>query len=370
MSIRQEFVMFATQEGANRRELCRRYGISPKTGYKWLRRAAEDPAESFGDRSRRPHTSPTRTPPQLEQLVVAARRQHPAWGGRKLHHWLKHQGVDAVPEPSTITDILHRYALIDPQQTLDAQTPQRFEHPVPNVMWQVDFMGHLAMVTGRVHPLTLIDDHSRFVLGVRACANQQRITVEQALTDAFRHYGMPASILTDNGPPWGSSRRGGITSLEAWLIRLGLRVCHGRPYHPQTQGKIERLHRTIAAELTRTQRFVDLAAAQRAFDRWRHIYNVERPHEALDYAVPASRYHPSPISFPESLPPIEYGPDDLVRLVRGQGSISFQNHIFFVSRGLIGLPVAVRPSTTDGIFVVYFCHQQVKLLDLTNPSEV
>ena len=370
MSQREEFVRFATQEGANRRELCRRYGISPKTGYKWLNRAAQDPDASLEDRSRRPHASPRRTPPQMEALLVEGRQLHPSWGGRKLHHWLGQRGVDDVPEPSTITDILHRYDLIDPQRTLDQQAPQRFEHPVPNALWQLDFMGHLPMVSGRMHPLTLIDDHSRFALGIWACPNQQRTIVEEALTDTFRRYGLPASMLADNGPPWGPSGGGGLTAFEAWLIRLGITVRHGRPYHPQTQGKVERFHRTLATEVTRTQRFVDLAAAQRSFDRWRHTYNLERPHEALAYAPPASRYHPSPLPFPASLPPIEYGPGDAVRIVRGQGSISFQHRIFFVSRGVIGLPVAIRPTATDGVFAVYFCHHQVRTVDLNECPKV
>lgn len=301
---------------------------------------------------------------------MALRQQHRSWGGRKLHHRLRALGVEPVPAPSTITDILRRHALLDAEHSETHLVPQRFEHPTPNALWQLDFMGHLPMVAERVHPLTLLDDHSRFVLGVFACAEEKGPLVQTHLRTVFRHYGLPAVILTDNGPPWGTAGQGGITRLEAWLLQLGIDLWHGRPKHPQTQGKIERLHRTLAIELTNTQRFADLPSAQHAFDAWRHGYNLERPHEALDFAVPASRYQPSVVPFPETLPPVAYAPDDLVRKVRDQGAISFANRSSFISRGLIGLPVAVRPTTTDGVFAVFFCHRQVATIDLTERSRV
>jgi len=370
MSLRQEFVALAMQEGIPVQELCQRYTITPKTAYKWLQRARQGEPDWAADHSRRPHTSPGRTAPEVEAAVVASRLAHATWGGRKLHHLLRQQGVEQVPAPSTITDILRRHDLLDAERSRDQRPPQRFEHPEPNDLWQLDFMGHLALAQGRVHPMTLIDDHSRFALGVFACAHQQGALVQELLISVFRRFGLPMALLTDNGPPWGPSGRGGITGLEAWLIRQGIRVCHGRPYHPQTQGKIERLHRTLAADVTRTRRFADLATAQDAFDHWRGVYNHERPHEALAYQVPAARYRPSPFPFAETLPPIEYALDDAVRTVRSQGAISFQNRSYFISRGLIGLPVAVRPTTIDGVFAVFFCHQQVAILDLTDRSKV
>ena len=370
MNLRQEFVMFASREGANRRELCRRFGISAKTGYKWLDRAAEDSETLLIDRSRRPHTSPTRTEASVEAKVVEARQRFPTWGGRKLHHYLTRQGMEAVPHPSTITAILHRHGLIDPEQTLARLAPTRFEHPEPNALWQLDFMGHLPMVTGRLHPLMLLDDHSRFALGTWACANERRETVQDALTTTFRRYGLPTALLTDNGSPWGASGAGGITRLEAWLIRLGIRIRHGQPYHPQTQGKVERLHRTLATDVTNTQHFVDLAAAQRAFDRWRATYNRERPHEALAGAPPASRYTPSPIPFPEVFPPIEYDADDAVRIVQRDGTISFHGRDFPVGKGMAGLPVAVRPTPEDGVMTIHFCHQCLKSIDLNTLVQV
>jgi transposase InsO family protein len=370
MELREEFVQVASQEGVSIRAVCRQYTISPKTAYKWLTRAREGGQDWAADQSRRPHTSPAQTPPAVEAQIVALRQQHQHWGGRKLHHRLRALGVEPVPAPSTITDILRRHDLLDADHSQAHQQPQRFEHPVPNALWQLDFMGHLPMVAGRVHPLTVLDDHSRFALGVVACGEEKGGVVQTHLTDILRRYGLPAAILTDHGPPWGTAGQGGITRVEAWLTQLGIEVWHGRPLHPQTQGKIERLHRTLAIELTNTRRFADLASAQTAFDAWRQTYNLERPHEALAFAVPAARYQPSAVPFPETLPPIEYAPDDLVRTVRDQGAIGFANRSYFISRGLIGQPVAVRPTTTDGVFAVFFCHRQVASIDLTESSKV
>jgi transposase InsO family protein len=275
-----------------------------------------------------------------------------------------------VPAPSTITDILHRHELIAPNPDAPRRL-QRFEHAAPNDLWQLDFMGHRPLAAGgRVYPLTLADDHARFALGLFACPHERGDLVQAHLTTCFQRYGLPRAILSDNGPPWGTTGSGGITALEAWLLRLGVDLWHGRAYHPQTQGKVERLHGTIAAEVFAHRHLPDLAACQPVFDAFRHTYNQERPHEALGYAVPASRYQPSPRAFPATLPELTYGPDDQVRLVRAQGAISFGNRSYFISRGLIGLPVAVRPTTTDGLFQVVYCQREVARIDLTHRPKV
>jgi transposase InsO family protein len=246
----------------------------------------------------------------------------------------------------------------------------RFEHAAPNDLLQLDYMGHRALAQDRVHPLTLVDDHSRFALLVAACPNEQQATVITHLTVVFHRYGLPRAILTDNGAPWATAGMGGITKLEAWLLRLGIRVTHGRAYHPQTQGKVERFHGTIAAEVFAHRHLADLAAAQRHFDAFRARYNLERPHEALGYAVPASRYRPSPRRLPKVVPPVTYGPDDVVRVVTQHGSISWHGRRRFVGRGLVGEPVAIRPTPQEGVWAVFYCHRQVATIDLTEASEV
>ncbi len=367
MSERREFVAFASQEGAAISALCDQYGISRKTGYKWLARAASGDG-SLADHSRRPRSSPGQTPPAMEAQILELRAQHPAWGGRKLHHRLVQQGIADAPAPSTITAILRRHGLLAPDPP--PRDFVRFEHPAPNELWQMDFMGHRPLDRGRVHPWTLLDDHSRFALGLIACANERQDTVNAHLTAVFRRYGMPRILLSDNGSPWATAGRGGLTALEAWLLRLGVAPWHGAFAHPQTQGKVERFHGTIAAEVFAHRHLADLGEAQAHFDVFRACYNLERPHEALAYAAPASRYQPSLRPFPEIVPPVTYGPDDMVRTVSVHGSISWRARRYFISRGLVGEPVAIRPTVDTETWEVVYCHRQVATIGLDDPDEV
>jgi transposase InsO family protein len=372
VSLRAEFVALAQQEGATIRGLCRRFGISPPTAYKWLRRSRQAGAAGLLDRSRRPHRSPARTPPELEALIVNLRQAHPAWGGRKLSAWLQEaHGLANVPRPSTITEILRRHG------QLDSARPQphawrRFERPLPNQLWQMDFKGHLPLGQGggRLHPLTILDDHSRFAIGLEACANERATTVQQRLMACFRRYGVPDRMLMDNGSPWGVSlvHPFTYTTLTVWLLRLGIRLSHGRAAHPQTQGKDERFHRTLKAELLQGPPFASIAHAQVAFDAWRDVYNLERPHEACGLQPPIRRYRPSERTYPERLPPIEYGPDDLPRRVGKDGAISFHHRDYLVGLAFRGQTVAVRPTAVDGVFDVYFVRQRLRRLDLRDLS--
>lgn len=305
----------------------------------------------------------------METRLLAVRDAHPSWGGLKLYHHLGGRKA-GVPAPSTITTILRRHGRLDPAESPKHTAVQRFEHPEPNDLWQLDFMGHLPIQRGRVHPLSLLDDHSRFGLALVACACEQQELVQTQLIHAFERYGLPRRILTDNGPPWGTSGAGGLTALEVWLLQLGIGLSHGRPAHPQTQGKVERWHATIHAEVFRFQSPLDLDCCQQRFDGFRDEYNLERPHAALDHATPASRYHPSPRPYPARLPPIEYGPDDLVRKVNAHGIISVHNQRHFIGRGLAGMPVALRPTTTDGTLTVHFCQRQVATVILQDGSNV
>lgn len=364
-SLRREFVALARSGAVPFRELCRRFGISHTTGYAVCRRVAAAGEVGLADRSRRPHTSPHQTPPDLVAAVVAVREAHPTWGGRKLHHVLRAAGQHPVPAPSTITDILRRAGHIGAAPAGPGPW-HRFEHEVPNALWQVDFMGHHALAQGRVHPLSVLDDHSRYGLWLQACSDQRQTTVQEALTTCFRRVGLPQQILTDNGPPWGTSGQGGITALEAWLTRLGITVIHGAFAHPQTQGKIERWHRTIGADVfaVTIPPFATCVDAQHAFDQFREAYNHLRPHAALDHAVPASRYRPSDRAFPEHLPDLVYDPDDAVRKVQAHGVVAFAGRNRFVSRGLAGQPVGIRPTVVDGVFDVRYGHVVILQFDL------
>jgi len=372
--LRQEFVELARQEGANVRDLCRRYVISPKTAYKWLGRTdglqGAQLSEALADRSRRPARSPRRSSAQLEQAVLEVRREHPAWGSRKIARRLADLQLGQVA-PSTVTAILHRHGLIDPAASDAARPWQRFEHEAPNALWQIDFKGYFDTLQGRCHPLTLLDDHSRFNLTLRATHRTGYEQVQPVLQEVLRRYGMPVRINADNGAPWGSpNAEHGLSRLSVWLMRLGIRLSHSSAYHPQTNGKLERFHRTLQAEVLGAA-FEDHPSAQRAFDRWRVQYNTVRPHEALGLATPAQRYRPSPVPFPEQLPAIEYGPQDHVVRVNAGGAIRYQKRLFRISEALAGLEVAIRRDAEyDDLCEVWFCHQRVKQLDLAKTASV
>ena len=370
VSQRHEFVLLASQPGANMRQLCRRFGISRPTGYKWLDRYRREGQAGLGDQSRRPHRSPNRTAVAVETAITSLRKKHPAWGGRKLQRRLLDLGHRHLPVPSTITSILARHQLLDPQESTKHRAFQRFEHAAPNDLWQMDFKGDFALPRGRCYPLTIVDDHSRFAVTLSACARNTKNITQTALIQTFRRYGLPWRMSCDNGPPWGSSCRGHYTQLVIWLMRLGVVVSYARPHHPQTNGKDERFNRTFGIEVLRYQRAATLAQWQQHFDAWRDVYNNERPHEALQMTVPAARYQPSQREYPERLPAIEYAPDDFVRKVRNAGHIKYQGHEIHVGSAFSGLHVALRPTTTDGLLAVFFCQIQIGQLDLTNPGKL
>ena len=369
MSQRKEFVNLALTEGANFARLCRRFDISRKIGYKWLARYLETGEDGLADQSRRPHHCPGETPEEIVAAVLAVRGEHPAWGGRKIRARLLAKKLAGVPAASTITEILRRHGLIDPEESAKHKAWRRFEAEAPNDLWQMDFKGHFEAAAGRCHPLTVLDDHSRYALGLAACANEQGATVKERLTGIFRRYGLPRKMLLDNGSPWGSDAAHPYTPLTVWLLRLGVQVGHSGPNHPQTLGKDERFHRTLKAEVLQYCQGLDLERCQARLDAWRLIYNLERPHEALGMATPVSRYRESPRSFPETLPVWEYGPGDQVRRVQALGWISFRGREFRLSKAFRGQAVALRPTRTDGLWEVFFGPQRIARINLREPLE-
>lgn len=369
MSSRLEFVMLATAPGTNMQALCRHFGVSRKTGYKWRDLYLAQGEEGLKDRCRRPLSSPNRSDAELEAQVLALHDAYPCWGARKLRALLP-DGAQK-PHPNTIAAILRRHGrqlASHVDSTKLANT--RFEHEAPNLLWQMDFKGHIALTdrrAGRCHPLTVLDDHSRYAICLAACSGEDGEQVRAALTQAFRTYGLPQRITCDNGPPWGTSGHNTLSRLEVWLMRLGIRVSHSRPYHPQTQGKDERFHRTLKRELLDRFGFNSLEACQSAFNGWRNQYNLVRPHEALGQKPPISRFAPSARPFPEQIPAIEYDDGDDVRKVRRHGQLRFGGRDYFVGEGLTGEFVAIRPTQEDGVFGVVFCDREVKRIDLTSP---
>jgi transposase InsO family protein len=364
MDARLEFVMLVSVEGANVRSLCRRFGISPTSGYKWLERWRVQGIAGLQELSRRPQLSPLRSAAATEDAVLSVRAEHPAWGGRKIARRLKDLGHEAAPAPSTVTAILRRHGVELGVLGGGQSTFTRFERARPNELWQMDFKGHVALHAGRLHPLTVLDDHSRFAVVLAACANERTETVRQQLIIAFRRYGLPERLITDNGSPWGDGPGSPFTPLGVWLIEHGIRISHSRPYHPQTMGKDERFHRSLKAEVLSAPPFTDLAAAERAFDRWRSVYNTQRPHEALELAVPASRYQLSPRDYVETIAPFEYAPCDIVRRVQQGGHVSLFGRAVKVPKAFRGKAVAFRPTTHDGVFDVVFRTQMIATINI------
>jgi transposase InsO family protein len=361
MSQRLEFIAEARRGKLSFSALCRKFGISRKTGYKYL--AREEPTEL----SRRPRTSPRKTAPEVEALVCELRLKEPAWGGRKISDRLKLDGVTDPPAPSTCTDILRRHGLLSPPQR-----PQRdlvrFEAEQPNDLWQMDFKGQFETACGTCYPLTVLDDHSRFLLCLEACPDQKTETVQAALSRAFHRHGLPRRILCDNGPPWGHDAQHRFTKLVTWLMRLGIQVSHGRPYHPQTQGKDERFHRTLTAELLSRREFDwrDLQDVQVSFDLYRQRYNEYRPHQSLGGIPPALRYADSRRHMPRTLPRPAYEPGDELRIVSRDRRFSFAGRGYRLGKAFVGQTIALRANEQGG-WDVYYCWQRIARLDPSSP---
>lgn len=362
---REEFVRLAVS-GAQVSELCRRFGVSRSNGYKWLRRYEAEGGQGLVERSRRPLSSPGRTSAELEAQVLAVRAEHPAWGGRKIRKVLERAGV-LPPSASTITEILRRADKLSGPRAGQARDFVRFEHPEPNDLWQMDFKGHFPMggAGRRCHPLTVLDDHSRYALEIGACGDEQTATVKHRLTGAFERYGLPLRILADNGSPWGTS--GGPqphTALSVWLLDLGVGLSHGRPFHPQTQGKDERFHRTLAAEVLDGRAFAALEQAQAAFDAWREIYNTKRPHEGIGLATPADRYRISPRPMPAAIDPPDYETQAEVRKVQQGGWVHFRGRQIRCPTPFTGRRIALRATNTDGVFDLCYRSHVLAQVDL------
>jgi len=268
-----------------------------------------------------------------------------------------------VPAASTITAILGREGLRDHVAPV-AHPGIRFEADAPNHRFQMDFKGWVPSRTGRIIPFTVLDEYSRYVLLLEHTADGTFPAIQALLTDCFRRYGLPWQLLADNGPPWGSSHPRTLTRLDVWLLRLGVRPLHGRPWHPQTQGKLERFHRTLAHDVFQLQTFDSPAEAQVALDAFRQVYNHERPHAALAYQASASRYALSPRIFPETLPAIVYDDEVPVRTVTAKGIIRYQNRPIYLSEALGGLPVGLYPTLVDGVVQIRFCARTITTIDL------
>lgn len=348
---RRTFVIRANEAGCNFSALCREFQITRRTGYKWMERYRS--GEALNDQSRAPLCQPHKTSPETEELILSVRSDHPTWGARKILRYLEDKGNTGLPVPSTATAILKRNGFISPEESARHTAFRRFVRDAPNDLWQMDFKGHFAMMDGnRCHPLTMKDDHSRNLLCLDAYDNERWENVKGSLNRVFLNNGLPDTILCDNGAPWGDNQ-GGYTPFELWMMQMNVLPIHGRPLHPQTQGKEERFHRTLNEDLLKRVPIRDLAHAQQLFDCYRLEFNTERPHSALNLDVPAKHYKKSPRMMPAVLKEPEYDVGRTLRKVNYKGYISILNHRYYLSETFSGKYMELLPTDANTIAVCY-----------------
>lgn len=347
-------------------ELADRFGVSRPTVYKWLERYRDGGTAALADRSHARLEQHAQTHADVEAMIVAARRAHPTWGPRKLLPFLARRHPDvALPAVSTAGAILHRHALTKPRRS---RRPPK--HPgsvplvaeTPNAVWTADYKGQFRTRDGvYCYPLTVCDAHSRFILSCHGLPSVEQVAAHRQFDRLFREYGLPAAIRSDNGTPFATQAICGLSRLSVWWIKLGIDHDRIDPGQPQQNGRHERMHRTLKAETARPPE-ADMSSQQRRFDAWRAEFNVDRPHDALGGATPASRYAASPRPMPAVLPEPEYPGHFEVRWLSKDGNIRFKRHQLFVSTALAHEWVGLE-EVADGVWSLYFCDRLLGRID-------
>jgi hypothetical protein len=349
--------------------VARQFQVSRKTLHKWLRLFDSLPAPAvahLADRSRRPRRCPRRTAPDVEQAVLNVRSDF-NWGPRKIHRFLLNKALEKQgplpPTLRTVAYILQRHLGRQPPPAV--AEPIRFERSLPNQLWQIDHKGPIEVERRKVMPLSILDDHSRYCLAFTPCLNLTMATAWDVLWGVFEQVGLPEAILADNSfrthGGFTTDRLPGLSWFDARLVRLGIDPHHGRPYHPQTQGKVERFHASADREL------LDFNARRDSLDhfcqdceRYRCVYNTLRPHEALGDLPPVSRFQPSPRSRPAQLPDVTYPAGSILRTVACSGDIRYHRYRILCGRGIAGQPVRIQER--DREIAIYYCHKQIRCL--------
>ena len=354
---RREFAQ-AALVCSNFSALCREFGITRRTGRKWVERYQLQ--QPLSDRSRCPHTTPTRTPEAIEQLILAVREENPGWGAKTIHTVLTREGHTDLPCIKTVNNILNRYGCISAEESQKHKPYKRFEKEKCNMMWQTDFKGEFRMEDNNYcYPLTILDDHSRFSLKIAPHLSTANVVIP-AFTEAFREYGMPDAILSDNGAQFAGFKKG-YTQFERWLMELDILPVHGRIKHPQTQGKIERFHRTMKHELLNHTSIADIQDAHNKFELWRDKYNNIRPHEALGMKTPGEVYQTSQRKYPDEIKKYEYGGQYHVIKVNSWGYVRFDKWQVYLSETMIDRYIEFRPSADGESF--FACYRNFKIAE-------
>lgn len=366
MSQRLRLIEQMLLPGADASDLSDKYGVSRKTAYKWLKRYKEGGIAALEDKSREPIHQPNKSPDVVEQVVLTTHKEFPYWGPYKLQKYLINEKIiSTVPSHPTIGNILRRHGCEVIRNNKSHPAKKRFEKEQPNELWQMDFKGSFMTKEHRCYPLTVLDDYSRFSVGLKACKNETNPTVSSHLTCIFKEFGLPEQINVDNGNPWGTPDLESYTSLNIWFIKLGIRLSHSAPFHPQTNGKDERFHRSLKLEVLHQREYRNNVDIQLAFDKWQHIYNFKRPHQGIGDRTPSSRYQVSARSFPEMLPVYDYGNDEIVRRVsRDTGLFSFKGKKYRAGRALCNEYIAIKETERAEQFAIYFIDKFIKKFTL------
>jgi len=347
-------------------ELCRCYGVSRKTGYKWLERYQEEGLDGLRDQSRTPRVHPNQVLPEVAEAIVDLRRQYPLWGPEKLRARLARDVPEILwPAPSTIGELLKRRGMtVSPKHRRKAgPSLNPLSHAAEaNRVWCVDFKGWFRCGDGsRCDPLTITDACSRYLLRCQAVAGQDEQSSRDVMEAAFRQYGLPEAIRTDNGEPFASTGIGGLSRLSIWWVKLGIRperIPRGKPQH---NGRHERMHRTLKAA-TAQPPSANLRQQQQAFDTFREEYNQQRPHEALQMRTPAEVYQPSCRAYPSRFAEPKYGNGWELRQVRAGGQIRWWSESIFIGKALAGEVIGLEPQQ-DGLWKVWFFNYPIGVFD-------
>lgn len=358
---RLRFVTLANSGRFTVTELCVDFGISRKSGHKWLVRHAQGGAAALADGSRAPHCVPLRTCEAVERLVVGERRLHPTWGPKKLRAVLERKySMEEPPAISTLGEILKRHGMIEARRrrpgAFKVERGELTQPTRPNEVWATDFKGWFHTLDNvRCDPLTVTDLHSRYLLGVQALPQATQLWTRRAYEGLFRLYGLPETIRMDNGSPFGSIGPGGLSKLSVWWITQGIKVEFIKPGHPEQNGSHERMHRTMKAECCQPAS-ASRQAQQRRFDRWKNVFNNQRPHEAIGQRVPADVYHKSARRRDENVIISLYGPEEQTHKVSDSGHVYWEGRNWAVGEAFAGQQVVFEPGSEPGVTGVRFAN--------------
>ena len=369
MEQKHRFVILAEREEQSFSRLCEEFGISRKSGYKWRERYRKEGLLGLEERTRRPHRYPHATDEAIESLVLKVKRRHPTWGPKKLRELLITEcKIEKPPAVSTLAKILYRHGLTRKMKRrrvgIYHHPPQTLSEPQKaNDVWSVDFKGWFCTADGlRCDALTVTDLYSRYVIACKALEGQTQLLVKRAFKRIFRQYGIPQIIRVDNGTPFTAMGLAGLSKLSVWWIELGIRVEFTRKGCPRDNGSHERMHRTLKAEAIRPPS-ANRKAQQRRFERWKQTFNHLRPHESLEMAKPAQKYHPSPRRYRESDKYVHYPKEYLVKKISQSGFLSWKGKSYFLGEAFCGVKVGLV-ETANAPTEIYFANLRLGVLKL------